>query len=248
MRQKAPSNNYSPVHISIKATLLLLLLAAAQVCAQARPDRAPGPKPSATQFQEKFQFGLRIGAWSHQGVAPRSEIDDPDFTLRAEYASTNAFLEGFYVQRLSGSFGFEVSAATLSRGNVDLTFNTGINGGVTTVGTLALYPMRLRGLYYPFPNGVGKIRPSLSAGVGVVVGTHTIQFADSYLFGQPQTEVAIGWTAGGGLEYAASPAVVIEFAASFLNVQFDELLFESDFDGLTITVGGKYLLGSLLKK
>lgn len=222
--------------------LLVLWCGATELLAQLRPQRAPAPRPSSVLFGEKTQMGIRVGGWSHQGETPRSFVDQPDYSLRADYPATNFYFEGFYGFRLSDPFGVEFSFGTVQRGEVTVHDRT---TGNRTFGNVTLYPVRVRGFWYPAPDGLGTLRPYLSAGGSMIVGSDAVQIANQFGYYAPHTEITVGWVAGGGVEFALSPSLVLELAATYQPIRFaDPLVFEENFDALAITIGGKYLLGS----
>ena len=203
-------------------------------------------EPPAKPFNQMNQAGIRLGGWSNSGSLPAAQYSGPDYSYTTDFKGGAFYFEGFVALRLSPLLMGELSLGVFNRGDVNLrddVYNDQFYGN------LLIYPMLLRGKFYPLGGTSSKMQPYLSAGGGFYYGHHNIQFYQSdVLFSGFNTPSATSfeYTVGGGIDLPIALRLGLEANASWMPLKFGkDLVTIRNYDGLAITLGIKYLFSSL---
>lgn len=212
-----------------------LLLIAASLQAQVKPV------PERTGYAWRHQAGVRLGVWSNLGDIPPKAESDSGYQYSADIKDASFYFEGYFGFRISPRFMAEISLGIVNRGDVIIEDEFGDQ----YIGSLTLYPIQLRGKFYPLGSTSGKFYPYLMGGVGAYHGRHDIQFTtDPYVI-SGNSKTSFSYALGGGFDYPVADLVGIDFNVTYMPIKFSEELFRvKDYQALTFTVGVKYLFQS----
>ena len=198
-------------------------------------------KDTGQSLQQKFtsshQTGFRLGIWSNKGESPPAI--NLDSTLLSNIKDENFFFEGYYGYRLTSTLMIEGSVGLVNRGSV--TFK---ELDVEKIGNVLLYSFLIQGKIYPLGITSLRLQPYVTGGGGLFYGKRSVQFTSNYTYYSvgEESDMDFRYTLGGGLDYPIASMLALDFSVKYMAIDFsDKLIAISDYDGLAISVGLKYL-------
>src|SRR5262245_60090602 len=208
------SNGGHPMRNSVKLTIAGALLAGSVGTATAADLRPPPPPPVPMYNWSGFYIGVQGGfGWA--------DLERPLVTTGVTFTTeTSGGLfggtVGFNWQAGAWVFGFEADYAwaDISR-SVDNCFGIALvtcRSGLDTFGTARL---RVGGAWGP---------ALIYATGGLAFGEHSASIFDNLTgLGVERSEFAVGWTAGGGIEWGFAPGWSLKAGALFFDLDVDRL-------------------------
>jgi outer membrane protein W len=201
-------------------------------------------------FARSHQFGGRLGGWANRGNSPGDSVklSDVAFYL-TDFGNASFYAEGFFTYRMSPYLAAEFSLGFVNRGEVILKNEATRE---SFIGNLIVYPILAKAKVYPFGRADMRFHPFVMLGGGIYYGRHDVQIVSSasyyYVF-EEDSQTALGWTAGFGLDWPLASVVALDVAAQYMPIDFSTKLIDvNDYSSLTITIGVKYLFHSTGKR
>jgi opacity protein-like surface antigen len=198
----------------------------------------------AKGFRTLHQAGFRLGGWANLGDTPVKTATSGTASYDIDFKGGAFYFEGFVGIRFSPHLMGELSLGIFNRGEVNLQ-----DGADQFFGNLLVYPMLLRAKVYPFATSTWRLQPYLTAGGGFYYARHSIQFYQSNQLFRAFNETratSFDFTLGGGFDLPVASKLALELNCAYLPLGFSkELITIKNYDGLTITVGMKYLFSSI---
>lgn len=223
----------------ITTVLLAVLLLFISVTHAQDEEDAPGIRT----IQGKHQAGVRMGGWINQGDTPNKVYTSEDGLSQIETSikDGNFYIEGFFAYNLLPSTFLEISAGLANRGSV-----TVFEDNNTDIGNLIVYPMLLNLKFYPIAHTSSRLQPFVNAGGGLYYGRRDVQIIRNYYSYyydfRGDTETDFNFSFGGGFDWLLSDILAVELNARYMPITFkDQLVGVNKYDGLSITIGIKYL-------
>jgi len=198
-------------------------------------EKAPADKLLAGNYS---MIGLRLGLW-----ADESNEKPNDTTIDADFPSTSFFTEFFYDFRLMRMVMVELSMGIASRGDAVIR-----KADDKYIGSINLYPLLAQLKISPLSGRSRTVCPYILGGGGVVWGRQNIDYitsADPYY--NPgrvnNTETAFIGVVGGGVDFALSEQIGLNFSAKYLPISFrGSLAGVKEYTGISFAVGVAYYL------
>ncbi len=213
------------------------------VACLACPGWAQAP---AAEYRTLHQAGVRLGGWANLGDTPVKTAASGTASYDIDFKGGAFYIEGFVGIRFSPRLMGELSLGVFNRGEVNLQ-----DGANQFFGNLLVYPMLIRAKLYPFATSTWRLQPYLTAGGGFYYARHSIQFYQSdqlFLVFNETHATSFDFTLGGGFDLPVASKLALELNVAYMPLGFSkELITIKNYDGLSITVGMKYLFSSTRK-
>ncbi len=241
-----PSTNNSPQqgrgHRFFVIATAALLLAMMSVSTASAGDTT---LTKMERYRKSHQAGVRLGVWSNTGDLPVSLDTSGSTRYRAFVNSTSFYAEVYLGIRLLPQGIVEIAAGLANRGDVTVE-----SEGYVYYGNISLYPISVRLKVYPLGGTQAPFQPYVMAGGGLHIGKNNIQFSDDYYAEYVERSVTdFNLVFGGGVDWPLSSKIALDAQAVYMPSTFSKELFgSSDYSGVAITVGVKYLLPTLRGK
>lgn len=194
-----------------------------------------------TTFRYQHQLGIRLGAWNNLGDNPpdSSTSDDGNSRFRSKVGNVDFYFEGYYAYRLIPQSLIELSVGIVNRGTISIE-----EAGRSDVGNLLIYPILVQFKLYPFSPLQSTIQPYLTVGGGLYYGRLSIQFTNDFYGARfsERSETDFNYALSAGVDYLLASTVGIDFNVKYYPINFSKgLLDVRNYDGMSITIGVKYL-------
>jgi hypothetical protein len=191
----------------------------------------------------KNMVGGRVGPWFAEGFT--KDIRTLNITVNS--ASTAFHLEIFYLYNLKGPLYLDLNMGAVSRGDIRIDY-VGDAYRTSALGTAGVYPLNVGLQLYPLAvHRRQKLQPFIAAGGSIIIGTETLSYISdtnlgSYLGVSAESREALGWYAGGGLNFVIAESVSLSVLTKYQHAKFSkELVGEKDFSGMQVLVGAAYM-------
>jgi hypothetical protein len=193
-------------------------------------------------FSHLHQVGLRLGGWANMGDTPVKSGTDGTTIYNIDFKGGCFYLEAFVGMRFSRYLMGELSLGLFNRGDVNLRDDIG-----DYFGSLLVYPIRAKLVVYPFGGSKMRLQPYLSGGGGLYYARHNIDFIQSnyYILFDETHATSFELSFGGGMDLPLSSRIALNTDVSYMPLNFSkDLITIRNYDGMSITVGIKYLFSS----
>jgi hypothetical protein len=212
---------------------LVIVLMAVPVAAL---EKAPADKLLAGNYS---MIGLRLGLWADES----NEKPVDNITIDADLPATSFFTEFFYDFRLMRMVMLELSMGIASRGDAVVR-----EADDKYIGSINLYPLLAQLKISPLSGRSRTVCPFILGGGGVVWGRQNIDYITSAdPFYNPDrvnnTETVFIGVVGGGVDFAISEQIGLNFSAKYLPISFKgSLAGVKEYTGISFAVGVAYYL------
>lgn len=192
-------------------------------------------------FRYQHQLGIRLGGWNNLGETPPDFFYNSDSTARfkSKVGDVDFFFEGYYAYRLIPQALVEFSVGIVNRGTISI-----LEGNRSDVGNLLVYPILMQFKLYPLSLFQSRIQPYVTLGGGLYYGRLSVQFTNDYFSARfsERSETDFNYALSGGIDYLLSSTIGLDFNFKYYPINFSRGLANiRNYDGMSITVGVKYL-------
>jgi endogenous inhibitor of DNA gyrase (YacG/DUF329 family) len=197
------------------------------------------------EFCSMHQAGIRLGGWANMGETPvKSQTDAGGASYDIDFKGGCFYSEAYVGFRFAPQFVGELSLGIFNRGEVSVT-----DGGDQFFGNLVVYPFMARLRIYPLPSAGWRLQPYLTGGVAFYYARHNVQFYrtnELFVVLDETSATDFDLTAGGGCDIPIAQKLALDFNVAYMPLAFSkDLITIRNYDGLSITVGIKYLFSSM---